>query len=78
MNYLTNFISPEEEQAIAVQLDTAEWNADLKRRVQHFGYRYDYKARNVTKSDHLGDLPKWLEVLTTRLVETGCFDRVPD
>jgi alkylated DNA repair dioxygenase AlkB len=78
VTYVNDFISPEEEHALAVHLDLAEWNAELKRRVQHFGYRYDYKARKVSDSDYLGALPDWLAFLTSRLVATGCFDSLPD
>lgn len=78
MNYVSDFISPDEERALAAQLDLAQWNTDLKRRVQHFGYRYDYTARKVTDSDYLGALPMWLEVLAVRFVATGFFDILPD
>lgn len=42
--YLPNFITEKLENVFAAQLDLAVWSNDLKRRVQHFGYRYDYKA----------------------------------
>lgn len=50
-------------------LDAGEWNTALKRRVQHFGYRYDYKARAITSDAYLGKLPAWLEIFAERLVE---------
>jgi hypothetical protein len=28
-------------------LDGAPWRSDLKRRVQHYGWRYGYRARQV-------------------------------
>ncbi|MGP4667720.1 hypothetical protein [Agrobacterium pusense] len=43
------FLSPQEEAAAATILDAGGWNMELKRRVQHFGYRYDYKARAVAR-----------------------------
>jgi hypothetical protein len=36
------------------KVDAGSWLLDLKRRVQHFGYRYDYRARAISFSDHLG------------------------
>ncbi|CUW92348.1 hypothetical protein N5C66_01650 [Rhizobium pusense] len=45
--YFGDFLSPQEEAATATILDAGGWSTELKRRVQHFGYRYDYKARAV-------------------------------
>ena len=56
-----------------------EWRNDLSRRVQHYGWRYDYKARAITPDMHIGALPDWLEQLAQKLYdETGLFDRVPE
>ena len=59
--YISDVLSREEEQAINDRLDAGEWSNTLKRRVQHFGYLYDYRARTVTADAYLGDLPAWLE-----------------
>lgn len=59
-------------------LDSAEWSDVLKRRVQHFGYRYDYKARTITADSYLGKLPAWLAVLAERLVDRGYCKSLPD
>ncbi|WP_236770608.1 hypothetical protein [Agrobacterium tumefaciens] len=48
-------------------LDAGEWNTELKRRVQHFGYRYDYKARAITADAYLSKLPAWLEIFAVWL-----------
>jgi len=76
--YHSGFISPDEEAVLVSRLDAGEWNTELKRRVQHFGYRYDYKARSVTTDAYLGPLPKWLEDLGGRLVAEGHFVHLPD
>jgi alkylated DNA repair dioxygenase AlkB len=60
------------------KVDAGSWLLDLKRRVQHFGYRYDYRARTVSFSDHLGAMPDWLSCLSQRLVRDNIFDRLPD
>lgn len=59
-------------------LDAGEWNTELKRRVQHFGYRYDYKARAITADAYQGKLPAWLEIFAERLAETGYCRSLPD
>lgn len=78
IKYIDNFLSHGEEQAIKDRLDAGEWSNMLKRRVQHFGYLYDYKARAVTADAYLGRLPEWLETLAERLVTRGYFSDLPD
>lgn len=76
--YFSDFISADEEAAIVAQLDSVEWSNVLKRRVQHFGYRYDYKARTITADAYLGKLPEWLEFLAQRLIDRDYFKSLPD
>ena len=48
-------------------------------RVQHYGWRYDYRARAITPDMHIGALPDWLAKLAQRLYdETDLFYRVPE
>ena len=60
LEYTPDFISAEEESTLFAQIDQQPWLNDLKRRVQHYGYKYDYKARTVTPDSYLGELPEWL------------------
>jgi len=46
-----------------------EWSSELSRRVQHYGWQYDYRARRVDESAYLGPLPGWLEVAAARVAE---------
>jgi len=73
-----NFISPDEEERIIRTLDAATWSCELSRRVQHYGYKYDYKARRIDESMHIGELPDWLRELAERLHTSGYFDAIPD
>lgn len=78
LTYAPNFLSEEASTALAAALDAAEWDQTLKRRVQHFGYRYDYRARSVEADAYLGPLPDWLAAIGQRLVCEGYFHRPPD
>lgn len=78
LSYLPGFITAAEEQALITQIDQKPWLNELKRRVQHYGYRYDYKARAVTEDSYLGPLPEWLQSLASRLVEESIFEKTPD
>jgi alkylated DNA repair dioxygenase AlkB len=75
------FLTPEEQTNCIQRVDAAEseWRNDLRRRVQHYGWRYDYKARAITPDMHIGALPDWLDRLAQKLYdETGLFDRKPE
>jgi alkylated DNA repair dioxygenase AlkB len=37
--------------------------------VQHYGWKYDYTARNITKELYIGHLPTWLDQLAHRLYD---------
>ena len=54
-----------------------QWRDDLSRRIQHYGWRYDYKA--MAPDMHIGALPAWLSRLAHKIYdETGLFDRVAE
>src|SRR6516165_12430065 len=76
--YLQDHINPAEEQALLRKIDSLPWLSDLRRRVQHYGYRYDYKARKVDPSMYLGPLPVWAQSLAVRLVAEGHMPTAPD
>ena len=60
--FCEGFLTPEEESLCIERIDAADglWLNDLSRRVQHYGWRYDYKARAITPDMHIGELPDWL------------------
>lgn len=76
--YIPEFVNPNEQAALLREVDTRPWLNDLHRRVQHYGYRYDYRARRVTRDMYLGELPSFLRPLGLRLVQEGYFPVLPD
>lgn len=78
LSYLDGFVGAAEQAALLEAIDAGPWRTDLKRRVQHYGYRYDYRARSVSENDALGPLPEWLLPSCRRLVEWGVFSTLPD
>lgn len=78
LTYISGYISPESGTQLLSRIDEAPWRADLKRRVQQYGYRYDYKARRVGREDYLGPLPEWLEGICGRLVDDALFSKFPE
>ena len=78
--YIEDYISESEHDWLLDQIDEHEhqWRKDLKRRVQHYGFKYDYKARKVTHDMHIDHLPEWLQALGQRLHEDGHMPAEPD
>ena len=76
--YVPNFVSEEEESRLVEEIDQAPWSDELSRRVQHYGWKYDYKARQVDGSMHIGRLPEWAERLGRLFVEKGLLHAMPD
>jgi len=78
LRYAPEFLSIDEERDLLARLDACEWSGELARRVQHYGYRYEYRARRVDPDMRLGDLPPWLAELGARLHATGLLPHLPD
>ncbi|MGM9478042.1 alpha-ketoglutarate-dependent dioxygenase AlkB [Pedobacter sp. GSP4] len=78
LTYYPNFISIAEEHELLTIINAQEWLGDLKRRVQHYGWKYDYRARSLDKSMRLGPLPLWIKKIALRLKECGMVDEIPD
>ena len=76
--YLQDYVSEEHHEWLIKQVDAQAWDTTLQRRVQHYGYRYDYKARRVTSDMYLGPLPKWLTRIANQLHDDGLIEIVPD
>jgi|SRR5579885_2924861 len=78
MKYFANFIGQDEEQELIRMIDSNEWSTELKRRTQHYGYKYDYTKKRIDESMYLGLIPAWMASLSTRMIGLGLFDRKPD
>ena len=79
LHYQPGFLTAEQQAAIVRRLDAVEWNNDLRRRVQQYGWRYDYRAKAITPDMHIGALPEWLQQIAQQVYDaTGLFDRIPE
>src|SRR6185503_2670466 len=76
--YVPDFLSESQERQIVAAIDDGPWRKDLKRRVQHYGWRYDYKAREIDMSMRLGQLPEWAMLLAERLKSEGHLPHLAD
>jgi alkylated DNA repair dioxygenase AlkB len=78
LSCLPDFIDGAEETQLLNIIEARPWLNDLKRRVQHYGYKYDYRARAVSPDLYLGPLPDWLAGYADRLHGEGLFRQRPD
>lgn len=78
MTYLEDFVTRKEEEDLLHKIYEQAWDTSMSRRVQHYGYRYDYRGRGVRRSDLLGDLPDWVEFIIKRGIQIGLFPHNPE
>jgi len=78
LTYLPHYITVDEQNKLINIIDQQEWSTKLRRRVQHYGYRYDYKNGSLASSSYLGDLPDWADRIAKRLSDDGLTTKVPD
>ena len=78
LSYVPDFLGEREETGIVAAIDAADWSTELQRRVQHYGWRYDYKARQIDVSMRIGPLPEWAVRLARRLVSSRLLTELPD
>lgn len=64
LEYIPNYISATQENELIKIIDSKEWLSDLKRRVQHYGYKYNYTSRSISNDLYIGKVPDWLLVLS--------------
>lgn len=76
--YIPNFIDKLEVKNFIASINAESWLSDIKRRVQHYGYKYDYKARSIDYSMFLGQLPDWALPMAQKLCDEKYIDTVPD
>ena len=60
-----DFVTPTEEARILLRIVGAPWMTAIGRRVQHYGYRYDY--RGSTRPVPAAPFPRWAAAMTERL-----------
>lgn len=76
--YFPEFITEEQESNLIETIESQEWLNDLKRRVQHYGFKYDYTARNIDNSMKIGDIPSWLEEYSNLLFQKKLLPKIAD
>ncbi|MEO0961570.1 MAG: alpha-ketoglutarate-dependent dioxygenase AlkB [Pseudomonadota bacterium] len=74
---IPDFISTAREAELLDWIDRQLWRDDLRRRVQHYGWVYDYRARHVSADAYLGPLPRYVSAECERLSTLDLFGAQP-
>lgn len=80
-SYNPDSITEEEETALITAIDALEWNEDLERRTQQYGWQFAYAkgyGRGGTIDKYLGDLPEWAIQLAKDLLRKEILTCLPD
>ena len=76
MRLIENWLPDKEADALLNLIDQQPWDTSLKRRVQHYGFKYDYRNPKV---EPIGLLPLWVACYAQQLYLDGIFtDKVPN
>ena len=78
LRYVEKYIDEYQHDWLLARIDEQQWLDDLKRRVQHYGFKYDYKARKVNLDMRIGELPEWLKRFSQKLYEDEHMPEVAD
>ena len=62
-----DFVTPAEEERLLLRISRAPWMTELRRRVQHYGFRYSYTG--ASRPVPAAPFPRWAEVMADRLRE---------
>ncbi|HEY9605351.1 MAG TPA: alpha-ketoglutarate-dependent dioxygenase AlkB [Allocoleopsis sp.] len=78
LTYIPDYINEREQAKLVATIEQQEWSVKAQRRVQQYGYQYDYKNGEFSSSRYLGDLPAWLDEISGRFRQDGLTSRIPD
>ncbi|MFC4563987.1 alpha-ketoglutarate-dependent dioxygenase AlkB [Nocardiopsis mangrovi] len=81
LRVIPGWLGPGACTALLECIDSAEWSTELRRRVQHYGRRYDYGRRGVAAdpaAPAAPPLPGPVRALATRLIDERVMDAEAD
>jgi alkylated DNA repair protein alkB family protein 8 len=64
---IPDFVSKYEEQQLLLHIDQQPWQQLSKRRVQHYGYKFEYTQRGVDLNQQVEAMPDWTHTVVQRV-----------
>jgi alkylated DNA repair dioxygenase AlkB len=74
LRHFRRHVTPATQAKLLETIDHLPWQNDLKRRVQQYGYRYDYRRRGLDPNSYIGPLPEWSLELVTHCSQEGLIN----
>lgn len=78
LTYIPDYIKLDEQNLLSETIDVQKWSIKSQRRIQEYGYKYDYKNGAFASSTYLGALPDWTQTIATRLYNDGLMGNMPE
>lgn len=76
--YLCDWLTVADQDEVVAEIDGRSFGTELARRVQHYGFRYDYFESSIDGTGSAPPIPPKMSTLAQRLVEEGHFVEVPN
>jgi alkylated DNA repair dioxygenase AlkB len=77
LHMVFGYLTEDQHDWLVRVIDAAPWSNELSRRVQHYGYKYDYRTRSIDKSMQV-PMPEWGKRLGAMLVRDDRIKSMPD
>lgn len=77
LRYFPDWLSTSDQKSVVDEIDSREFSSEISRRVQHYGYRYDYAERTVHESGSAPPIPPVMLEISERLLMEGHFTQKP-
>ncbi|MFI0968117.1 alpha-ketoglutarate-dependent dioxygenase AlkB [Streptomyces sp. NPDC021080] len=82
LRYIADWLDPDACREMLARIEAGAWSTELRRRVQHYGHRYDYGRRAVTGDSRTAatapPLPPWALQEAVRLAREGVMAQRAD
>ncbi|MGW2780020.1 alpha-ketoglutarate-dependent dioxygenase AlkB [Streptomyces populi] len=82
LRYIDGWLGPDACREMLARIESEAWSTELRRRVQHYGHRYDYGRRSVAAAPRTAaaapPLPSWALQQAVRLAREGIMDQRAD
>lgn len=78
LTYIPDYLPVNEQNQLLTIIDQQKWSTKTNRKVQHYGYQYDYKNGEFASSLYLGTLPDWAKELAEKFYRDGITKKIFD
>lgn len=76
LKYIADYLTEAQQDWLLERIDKQQWRYFGKRRVQHYGQRYDYNEQKKKDASEVSEFPEWLERLCLKLQTDGYMPKI--